>query len=72
MAGILLAARLVGDLVGRAISNAEATRIDMQRPLGSRLTIPIAKDPRNICICQDSIYEEIYREKWGVSVPQVA
>lgn len=64
MAGILLAARLCRDLLGRSTPEAEATRIDLMRPLGTRLTTPLAKDARGICICQDPIFKEIYDEKW--------
>lgn len=65
MAGILLAARLSRNLLGRATSEAEATRIDLMRPLGTRLTTPIAKDVRGICICQDPIFKDVYYEKWN-------
>jgi len=67
-----LAARLYRDLLGRSTSEAEATRIDLMRPLGTRLTTPLAKDARGICICQDPLYKEIYDEKWASDIREAA
>jgi hypothetical protein len=67
MAGILLAARLFREVLGRSGPGAEATRIDLLRPLGTNLTNPVAKDGRGICICQDPVFQAVYSEKWGDS-----
>jgi hypothetical protein len=65
LAGIVLAARLIGDQLGRGAKSAAATRIDLMHRLGSHLTQPIAKDPRGICICQDAVYQAAWDEKYG-------
>jgi hypothetical protein len=66
LAGILLAARLVADALGRGPTTTEVLRIDVLRALGQELVQPAAKDPRGICICQDAIYQDAYRAKWGM------
>ncbi len=66
LAGILLAARLLADLLGRDVSTAEATRLDVMRPIAEHITQPIAKDARGICICQDPVYQTAFEAKWGL------
>jgi hypothetical protein len=65
LAGVLLAGRLVAAALGRTANEAAVTRIDLLRPLQAELTQPAAKDPRSICICQDSVYREAYAAKYG-------
>jgi hypothetical protein len=65
LAGILLVARLVGELLGEGPAEAEATRLDLIRPIpAGPLTQPLAKDARGICICQDEVFQAAYEEKW--------
>lgn len=64
LAGILLASRLFADLLGLGSDTAQATRIDLMRPLHEHLTRPVAKDEREICICQDQVYVAAYDELW--------
>lgn len=65
LAGLLLTARLFGQLLGHGSAAAEATRIDVMGSLGEFLTQPLAKDPRGICICQDPVFQAAYEAKWA-------
>lgn len=65
LAGILIAGRLFADLLGRRVATAEASRLDVMRPIAEHVTQPIAKDARGICICQDPVYQAAYEAKWG-------
>ncbi|HEY2053446.1 MAG TPA: E2 ligase fold family C protein [Solirubrobacterales bacterium] len=67
LAGVLMAARFLADVIGVHSTVAEATRVDLMKPLGERLTQPVGKDPRGICICQDPIFQAAYSEKWSIS-----
>jgi hypothetical protein len=65
LAGVLLAGRLVAATMGRTAGEAAVTRVDLLRPLAAELTQPAAKDPRGICMCQDSVYKRAYAAKYG-------
>ena len=67
LAGVLCAAAVVREALGVSQPGTQITRIDVLRPLGLCLTQPAAKDPRNICICQDADYQEAYRRKYWPS-----
>lgn len=68
LAGVLLAGALVAEAAGRGRplepGTTLVTRINVLRPLGTYLTQPSRKDPREICICQDPDYLEAYRRKY--------
>lgn len=64
LAGVLLAAEAVKHCLGETERGTTITRIDVMRPVGSHLVQPAQKDPRGICICQDSDYRERYQLKY--------
>lgn len=59
LAGVLLAASLVADLIGSA-PGTEVTRLNVLRPVPPVTRQPAAKDGRGICMCQDRDYIESY------------
>lgn len=63
LAGLLLAATAVRHGLGLNPPGTQVTRIDVMRPLGAYLTQPAAKDQREICICQDNDYRDVYQRK---------
>jgi hypothetical protein len=65
LAGVLLAARMVGKMMGADL-DSKITRVNVMRPTSHPefLTQPALKDPRGICICQDSDYLKTYRAKY--------
>jgi hypothetical protein len=65
LAGVLLAARMVGKMVGADL-DSKITRVNVMRPTSHPefLTQPALKDPRGICICQDSDYVKAYHSKY--------
>lgn len=66
LAGILLAAELIAEAGSlRAEALPCRTEIDLRKALGTRLNSPAAKHPSGRCICQDPIYIEGYRRKYG-------
>lgn len=67
LAGVLLAAVAVRNVLDGGCAGTQVTRIDVMHPLGSVLTQPAAKDARGICICQDDDYREVYRRKYAES-----
>jgi hypothetical protein len=64
LAGILLAGRLVADVLGAGPSDTSVARIDVMRALGDELAQRAQKDLRGICICQDPVYSSAYDTKW--------
>ena len=67
LAGVLLAAALLGRAVGKSIDTTITTRIDVTRPLGDFLTQPILKADTGLCICEDQDYVRAYQAKFGVA-----
>lgn len=67
LAGVLLGACLVSRAVGRSPDTTEVTRIDVLRPLAAFLTQPMQKDARNLCICQDKVYQDEWRAKYELT-----
>jgi hypothetical protein len=65
LAGVLLAGRLVADVLGAGPKDSVVARLDVMHPLAQDLLQPIQKDPRGICICQDSVYRAAYDAKWA-------
>jgi hypothetical protein len=64
LAGILLASRLAARAAGSQMNDTAVTRIDVLRPLGQYMTQPIGKDARGICICQDSVFCDVFAKKY--------
>jgi hypothetical protein len=64
LAGVLLASRLLADTIGRGPKETAVTRLDILRKLPEYPTQPAQKDPRGICICQDSVYRAAYEAKY--------
>jgi len=67
LAGILLAAALLGRAVGKTIDTTMTTRIDVTRPLGDFLTQPTLKAHTGLCICEDQDYVRAYQAKFGMA-----
>jgi hypothetical protein len=65
LAGVLLGGRLVANAMGRSPEATSVTRIDVLQPLSEYMTHPMQKDGRGICICQDQVYQEAFRAKYG-------
>jgi hypothetical protein len=65
LAGVLLAARLVRMAAGADPGRTEITRLNVLHDIAEQPTQPALKDPRSICICQDSDYQAVYTDKWG-------
>lgn len=64
LAGVLLAAAaLRGEL--RETHGSQVMQLDMLKPLPPNCCRPVAKDPRGICICQDSDYRDVYQTKYA-------
>jgi hypothetical protein len=65
LAGILLAVELVAH-VGNLRESLPLTKtvLDVLRPLGQELSLPIGKHPSGRCICQDQDYVTQYRRKY--------
>ena len=64
LSGVLLAAAAVRQILGLNGSGTQVTRINVMRGLGLHLTQPAAKEPRGICICQDTDYRDAYMSKY--------
>lgn len=67
LAGVLLASSLLNGvpLLRGPEAVTKVTRVNIMRPLGKELTQPTLKDPRGICICQDSDYVQVYKAKYS-------
>jgi hypothetical protein len=64
LAGVLLAARLYRQASGYLPATTEVSRIDVRRDVPEHPHQHANKDPRGICICQDTDYLNVYRELW--------
>jgi hypothetical protein len=71
LAGVLLASGLARHVLSGDESVTTITRIDVLRPLGSRLTQPARKSDAR-CICQDTDYVETFETKWPISARTVS
>jgi molybdopterin/thiamine biosynthesis adenylyltransferase len=67
LAGILLAAAVVADSAAYAEPAGTKATIDLLRPLGTHLTVPVAPHKSGRCICQDPDYREAYANKHGLT-----
>ena len=65
LAGVLLAAALVREAARLPGPAGTKAIIDLLRPLGSHLTVPMSKHPSGRCICQDPDFQEAYRTRLG-------
>jgi len=66
LAGVLLAAAGVADAAGLPAPRAGLKIvIDLLRPLGSELVIPIAPHSSGKCICQDTDYRAAFEAQWA-------
>jgi len=63
LAGILLAAGLVGEGAGVRMPTGRKVVIDLLRPLGTDLLVPTAKHPDGYCLCQDADYQAAFRAR---------
>lgn len=68
LAGILLAAAAVRHELGIG-NGSQVTQLDVLKPLPPVPSHPVAKDPRGICICQDSDYRDVYTRKFAGPLP---
>lgn len=65
LAGVLLASALVSEAAGFPGPAGTKVIIDLLRPLGKYLTVPVAEHPSGRCICQDPDYQQAYRTRLG-------
>jgi hypothetical protein len=66
LAGVLLAVEIVADAAMlRTTAMAPLTKINLLKPLGSRLVEPAAKHKSGQCICQDDTYRAAYQRKYS-------
>ena len=63
LAGVLLAAYVVADAASVAAPILGKAVLDLLRPIGTHLIVPIAKHPGGRCICQDDAYLDAYRRR---------
>ena len=63
LAGVLLAATGVQNALGRS-EGSFITQYNVLKPQPKFDVRPVAKDPREICICQDKDYREAYQKKY--------
>lgn len=66
LSGVLLAAAAVKQSLKYIQKGTCVTRINVMAPLGSFLTQPAAKDSRDICICCDTDYINVYKNKYAI------
>ena len=64
LAGIMLAASLIRESVADATIEGVVTQYDVLKPQQRFHSYQAAKDPRGICICQDSDYQLAYKRKY--------
>ncbi len=65
LAGVLLAATLLGRGAGKEDHATLVSRVDVTRPLGEFMTQPMLKARSGQCICEDQDYINAYRAKFG-------
>jgi hypothetical protein len=63
LAGVLLAVALVGEAAGLPAPVGTKVVIDLLRPLGQHLAVPVAKHPSGRCICQDQDFKAVFRRR---------
>ena len=67
LAGVLLAAEAVRDvLISGASRKTLIRRVNVMRPLGNASRRPERKNGKGQCICEDSDFIGVYREKYGL------
>lgn len=64
LAGVLMAARVLQLASGQAQVGTEVTRVDVRRDPAEFPHQRQAKDPRGLCLCQDSDYIRAYHDLW--------
>jgi len=64
MAGILLAAEIVIQGLGVERNVDEITSLNMMRPISKYINEGEKKHISGNCICQDPVYQEVYKSKW--------
>jgi hypothetical protein len=69
LAGVLLAAELVGTAAGLVSDNQDTTvtRVNLLGPLGTYLTRPLKPHPSGRCICCDPAFRMAYIQKYAES-----
>jgi len=65
LAGILLAACVVTESLGKGMPTGTKSTVNLLRPLGDHFTMPIAKHRRGRCICQDADYRAAWTARHG-------
>jgi molybdopterin/thiamine biosynthesis adenylyltransferase len=70
LAGLLLAAAVLEHLWLHRAERSTIRRLDIMRRLPPRQEVlPVMKDPRGICLCQDPVYQRAYRAKYSADQP---
>lgn len=64
LAGVLLAAKLAADLMGRASSRSEVTRLNLVGAPDRPVTMPILPGADSACVCNDPDYQRAYDRKY--------
>lgn len=64
LAGVLLAASLIKNALNIGVGMSVVTQYDVLKPQRQFQSYPAAKDPRNICICQDKDFRTTYVQKY--------
>jgi molybdopterin/thiamine biosynthesis adenylyltransferase len=63
LAGVLLATALVADSAGLLVPAEAKAVINLLKPLGSELLVPIARHASGRCLCQDDDFLRAYRSQ---------
>ncbi len=61
LAGVLLAAGIVAEAGHLPSPRGAKAVVDLLRPLGGHLTVPVAKHASGRCICEDADFQAVYR-----------
>jgi hypothetical protein len=64
LAGVMIAAQLVVDTFGPDHASQTTARLNVLRPVPSVISFPFARDTSGNCICSDSDYLEVYKNKY--------
>lgn len=67
LAGVLVAARFAGLVSGQVPEQTMVTRLNVLTEVSQQPTQPAAKRVEPVCICQDPVYIERYRQKWDTA-----
>lgn len=70
LAGVLLAATLCADSAGLPVPRETKTAIDLLRPLGTDVLVPVARDGTGRCICHDRDFLEFFRSTNSASLEE--